>query len=238
MRRIDISNILVKQSPIYVVFPKKQPMLLNPLTIAMLLFLQALVCVPGFSQTNPNNAGANLDQKVRAFLESRKGTWDEMNVPESDGKLLHDIIVQNNYKNAVEIGTSTGLSSIWIAWALSKTGGKLITIEIDEDRHKEALQNFKEAGLSEFIDAKLGDAHKLVYKINGPIDFVFSDADKGWYINYFKALDPKMVTGGCFTAHNTNMWGVREYLDYVRGLPNYQTTIDNRGGGMAISYKH
>lgn len=55
-----------------------------------------------------------------------------------------------------------GLSGIWIAWALSKTGGKLITIDIDEERHKQALKNFKEAGLSEDIDTRLADAHALV----------------------------------------------------------------------------
>jgi predicted O-methyltransferase YrrM len=55
-----------------------------------------------------------------------------MNIPDVDGKLLYDIIIKNNYKSALEIGTSTGHSGIWIAWALSKTDGKLVTIEIDE----------------------------------------------------------------------------------------------------------
>ena len=61
-----------------------------------------------------------------------------MNVPAADGKLLYDIIIKNNYTKALEIGTSTGHASIWIAWALSKTRGKLITVEIDESRHKKA----------------------------------------------------------------------------------------------------
>lgn len=180
---------------------------------------------------------SELDKKVKAFLDSREGSWHDLNVPVSDGQLLHDIIVKNNYKNAVEIGTSTGHSGIWIAWALSKTGGKLITIEIDEERYKEALENFRFAGLSEFVDARLADAHDLVPTLKGPIDFVFSDADKDWYTNYFKALDPKLVVGGCFTAHNVGMPGVVEYYDYVSKLPNYKTTVDRRGGGMAISYK-
>ena len=72
-----------------------------------------------------------LDEKVRIFLENRKGTWHDWNVPYSDGMILYDLVVKNKYKKAVEIGTSTGLSAIWIAWALSKTGGKLITIEKD-----------------------------------------------------------------------------------------------------------
>jgi predicted O-methyltransferase YrrM len=67
-----------------------------------------------------------------------------MNIPARDGQLLYDLIIKGNYKSALEIGTSTGHSGIWIAWALSKTGGKLITIEIDPDRHREALRNFRE----------------------------------------------------------------------------------------------
>ena len=69
----------------------------------------------------------DLDRKVKAFLEANARSWRDLNVPMSDGKVLYDLIVENNYKSAVEIGTSTGHSGIWIAWALSKTGGKLIT---------------------------------------------------------------------------------------------------------------
>lgn len=182
-----------------------------------------------------------LDEKVEKFLDSRNDTWHDWNIPYSDGKVLYDLVLKNNYKKAVEIGTSTGLSAIWIAWALSKTGGKLITIEIDEDRYKQALANFKEAELSEYIDARLADAHELVEKLEGPFDFVFVDADKDWSKNYFTALAPKIEVGGCFTAHNArNTWmkGIKEFLDYVKGLPNYKTTIDTTSrSGISISYK-
>jgi predicted O-methyltransferase YrrM len=178
-----------------------------------------------------------LDQRVNDYLNSRVYSWNDMNVPASDGKLLYDIIVKNNFKSALEIGTSTGHSGIWIAWALSKTGGKLITIEIDEKRHKEAVANFEKAGVAQFVDARLADAHDLVPKLNGPFDFVFSDADKGWYINYFMSIEPKLKAGGCITAHNVGMAGVREYYEYVKSLPNYETSVDDRGAGMAISFK-
>ncbi len=178
-----------------------------------------------------------IDEKVQDFLNSRMRSWRDANVPYADGKLLHDIIIENNYKHAVEIGTSTGHSAIWIAWALSKTGGKLITIEINRGRYNQAKENFEEAGVAEYIDARLADAHALVPELEGPFDFVFCDADKEWYTNYFKALEPKLTVGACFTAHNTYQRGVREYINYVRSLPNYETTIDNRGSGMGISYK-
>ncbi len=182
----------------------------------------------------------NLDKKVQKFLDDHAGQWHDWNVPYTDGKVLYRIILDHNYKKALEIGTSTGLSTIWIAWALSRTGGKVITIEIDEDRHKEALKNIREAGLSDFVDARLGDAHQLVKQLPGPFDFVFSDADKYWYVQYFKDVDPKLVKGGCFTAHNVleDFGGIAEFLDYVRSRNDYDTHIDrSSSSGISVSYK-
>jgi len=182
-----------------------------------------------------------LDEKVKKFLSDHSRRWYDMNVPSVDGQLLYDLIIKGNYKSALEIGTSTGHSGIWIAWALSKTGGKLITIDIDEGRHKTAMENFKQAGLSEYIDARLADAHLLVKEIKGPFDFVFSDADKDWYKNYFIDVDPKLIVGGCFTAHNISTrgggYGQAAFLEYIRSLKNYETTVNTSGGGLSISYK-
>jgi len=210
------------------------------------LLLLSIFFLVNFTHGQKTAKETDLDSKVKAFLNNNKNSWRDMNVPASDGQLLYDIIVEKGYTDALEIGTSTGHSSIWIAWALSKTGGKLTTIEIDESRYQEALANFKEAGLSEFIDARLADAHELVKELKGPFDFVFSDADKDWYTNYFKAVDPKLESGGCFTAHNVRapgssrrgMAGAQEYLKYVQGLDNYSTTVDSSGSGLAISYKN
>lgn len=182
----------------------------------------------------------NLDRKVKAFLEDNTSNWRDMNVPLSDGRILYDLIIENNYKNAVEIGTSTGHSAIWIAWALSKTGGKLITIEIDKNRWLTAKANFKKAGVEKYIDARLADAHELVPELPGKYDFVFSDADKYWYKNYFIAMEPKLVTGGCFTAHNTSMRGsgINEFLEYIEGLSHFDTSYaPNSRSGISISYK-
>ncbi len=181
-----------------------------------------------------------LDKKVNEFLIDHKDEWRYWNVPYQDGKVLHDIIIKNKYKSALEIGTSTGHSTIWLAWAMSKTGGKVITIEIDEGRYKTAKENIKKAGLSEYVDARLADAHELVREIEGPFDFVFSDADKGWYTQYFKDVDPKLKVGGCFTAHNVSnsFAGAGEFLKYVQKLSNYKTTIDSSSSsGISISYK-
>jgi caffeoyl-CoA O-methyltransferase len=183
----------------------------------------------------------SVDRKVSAFLQGQREKWRDWNVPYADGKALYDLIARNNYRKALEVGTSTGHSAIWIAWALSKTGGRLVTIEINEARHKEAVSNFEKAGLSDYIDARLGDAHELVKELKGPFDFVFSDADKEWYKNYFVALAPKLEVGGCFTAHNvswTHDLGIKEFLDYVKSLSNFETEmIRTSSEGISASYK-
>ena len=132
---------------------------------------------------------------------------------------------------------------MWIAWALAKTGGRLTTVEIDPGRHQTALANFKEAGLESVIDARLGDAHQIVPALAGPFDFVFSDADKDWYKNYLIAVWPKLVAGGCFTAHNVSGWfagsGIREFLAHLNTLPDAEkTTIDKSSNeGISVTYK-
>ena len=209
-----------------------------------MVFTLSLLCF-GFSFGPGTFAGAeetgSLDERVSRFLSSRKNDWRDMNVPAADGKVLYNLVLENKVKRALEIGTSTGHSAVWIAWALSKTAGRLITIEIDEDRYKTALANFEKAGLSDLIDARLADAHDLVKELKGPFDFVFCDADKEWYKNYFIALAPKLSVGGCFTAHNVS-WrydrGIRAFLDYVRSLPNFKTTINRASSeGISISCK-
>jgi predicted O-methyltransferase YrrM len=203
--------------------------------IALAASLASLLAVPAPEAAAEESA---LDRKVRGFLESRRGSWRDLNVPWEDGQLLHDVVLKHRFTRALEIGTSTGHSSIWIAWALAKTGGRLITIEIDPERHRQALRNFEEAGVAPYIDARLADAHELVKQLPGPFDFAFSDADKGWYTQYFKDVDPKFEVGGCFTAHNVDMrGGAREFLEYVRTLPNYDTRVAGRGEGLSISCK-
>ena len=227
---------------LYCNFPVQRKMKRTIYTHILLAVLGIALLLPADLMSQGSGKKKDLDEKVRTFLEKRQGSWRDLNIPTSDGKILYDLIIKNKYKKALEIGTSTGYSTIFIAWALSKTGGKVITIEIDEDRYREALANFKEAGLSEYVDARLADAHDLVKELKGPFDFVFCDADKEWYKNYFIALHPKLEKGGCYTAHNVSsrgwgMGGTREFYDHIKNLSDMKTMVDESGGGISISYK-
>jgi caffeoyl-CoA O-methyltransferase len=228
--------------------------------MSRLLFAPILIClvfaaVLATGRSGGQNASdeASLDARVRQALATHHESWRGPSVPPADGQALHDIVIQHGYKNALEIGTSTGYSGIWIGWALAKTGGKLITVEIDRERYQEALANFRNAGLSKYIDARLGDAHDIVPALPGPFDFVFCDADKDWYENYLKAVLPKLSSGGCFAAHNVSDygygrggfrrrgygWGGSGFFEFAKSIPSLDTKILDIPGsaGISVSYK-
>lgn len=218
------------------------------LRIALFALLSLLFTLPLPCYSQSGEAHSVLDKKVKTFLDKMRDRWHDWNVPEADGKILYDIILHNQYKRALEVGTSTGHSAIWIAWALSKTGGRLITIEIDQDRYRQALANFREAGLSDIIDARNADAHQLVQDLSGPFDFVFIDADKDWYINYAKVLIPKIEPDGCITAHNVEerdsphqggyVSDTDRYFQYMKDQPEFETLVHpGSRAGIAMSYK-
>lgn len=162
------------------------------------------------------------------------------NVPAEDGRLLYDLIISNNYKEVVEVGTSNGYSALWMGFALKKTGGRLITLEINRQRALEARQNIEEAGLSSVIEVRLNDALDELPKLDGPIDMVFLDADKSQYIEYFQYLDELVRPGGAISAHNvsTMEYAMRDFLQALRNRSLYETNIhrDSRQG-LLVAYK-
>src|SRR5882672_2135224 len=127
-----------------------------------------LIILVGVSQHGIAQVNAELDEKVEKFLTEHRDEWHDLNVPFVDGQTLYVLIVKNKYTSALEIGTSTGHSTIWLAWAMSKTGGKVTTIELDEQRHNQAIKNLTEAGLINYVDARLGNAHEIVKEVSGP----------------------------------------------------------------------
>lgn len=201
-----------------------------------------LACAAGLQAQTAGAPAAratpDLDRRVQAFLEAERGNWDYLNVPYQDGKVLHDLVLQGGHRRILEIGTSTGHSTVWLAWAAAKTGGRVLTIEIDRVRHDRARANLVRAGVADYVDARLADAHDLVKTLPGPWDFVFQDADKEWYLHYFRDLEPKMAPGGCYTAHNvarSHARQVTEFLDYARARPGVSFRFAEGASGEGIS---
>src|SRR4030043_1495348 len=144
-----------------------EKMMMSSIKSAILVFFWLLFLPSLFPLPQAAGTDRSLDDQVRAFLDKTGYRWRDMNVSAKDGELLYDIVLGGKYTRALEIGTSTGRSGIYIVWALRKTGGKLTTIEIDQGRYEEALQNFREAGLSGYVEARLADAHEPVPGLAG-----------------------------------------------------------------------
>ncbi len=190
---------------------------------------------------NPLLAKSKDEAKILKVLEDldqnqRQGM---MNVPLEDARLLRLLTEATGAKRVVEIGTSNGYSGIWFCLALRKTGGHLITHELDARRAALARENFKRAGVEEMVTLVEGDAHKTVLKLKGPIDILFIDADKPGYPDYLKKLLPLVRPGGLIIGHN--MRRPKPSPEYVKAIttnPELETVFLNmHAAGIAVTLK-
>lgn len=170
------------------------------------------------------------------FANERRGM---MNVPLKDGRILRLLTETTGAKHVVEIGTSNGYSGIWFALALKKTGGRLVTHEINAERAALARKNFKRAGVENIITLVEGNAHEKIADIKRPIDILFLDADKEGYSDYLKKLLPLVRPGGLVLAHNTTNAGpqMQDYLKTITTNPDLETIFLNkeeRGLGVTL----
>jgi caffeoyl-CoA O-methyltransferase len=182
----------------------------------------------------------DAEQKVLDVLNDMEKVGRRMlSVPMDDGRFLRLMAESMGAQHVVEIGTSHGASAIWFCLALRKTGGKLTTYEIDEDRAKIARENFKRAGVEDIVTLVLGDAHEEVTKLTGSIDILFLDADKKGYIDYLNKLLPKVRPGGLVIAHNiTPRMADPLFLEAITNNPELESLVVRlQAGGISVSLK-
>jgi predicted O-methyltransferase YrrM len=193
-----------------------------------LALLQAEPALLGMPKAQAAN---DRDQRIERLIEAQRRKWRDLNIPYADGVYLRDFIIRKKVKSVIEIGTSTGHSGLWIGWGLTRTGGKLVTFEIDRRRHDIAKRFFAQARLGGHIDARLESARTGVEVVPGRIDLVFFDGDHNQYRHYFTKLAPRLSATGCFIAHNIDhdFWDVRGYLAMVRGTKGFTTEIVRPG---------
>jgi caffeoyl-CoA O-methyltransferase len=165
-------------------------------------------------------------------------THEDMNVPCKDGRFLYDLILEKHYQRGLEIGTFTGYSTLWMGLAFKCTGGRLITLEIDEGYGRIAQENFQKAGLGDIIDSHISDALQEIPRLDGMFDFVFIDAWKPDYIRYLQLIRDRMIPGGAIVAHNVTNYAqdMQDYLEAIKIDPDLESTFNEISDeGMSIS---
>ena len=161
-------------------------------------------------------------------------------VSEEDGRFLRFLVVSSGAKKVLEIGGANGYSAIWIGLGLRETGGRLVTIEYDAARAKDAEANIKAAGLSDVIQVVSGDAFKAIPGWPGAFDFVFLDAWKKDYQRFFDLVFPRLDNGGLFVAHNVvnKASEMGDFLTTLRTHPGLRSAIVSPSGeGISVSVK-
>jgi caffeoyl-CoA O-methyltransferase len=152
--------------------------------------------------TRPTELLARLAEETRATLAA-----PQMLTGTVEGRFLEFLVYATGARRILEFGTFSGYSSISMAAALP-AGGHIDTCEIDEKHAAVAQRYIDEAGYTDRISIHLGPAVETVERLEGDFDFVFIDADKGNYVNYYEAVLPRLSERGLIAADNT-LWSGR-----------------------------
>jgi len=201
--------------------------------------LIGLLCLPSPTVAEPSVPG--LAPQVQGVLDAiRAADTGQLAISAEDGRFLRLLVATGRTQRALEIGGASGYSAIWIGLGLRETGGRLVTIEYDPARAKEAAANVAKAGFSDIVQVVSGDAFKEIPKLQGTFDFVFLDAWKPDYKKFFDMVFPRLNPGGVFTAHNVvnKKSEMEPFLTTVqnhRGL--FTSIVSPSGEGISVSYK-
>lgn len=184
---------------------------------------------------------SKIRENDELILEMEKYA-EEHNVPivtKEVAEYLKFIVRSNNIKNVLEVGTAIGYSGILMAKEIEKNNGKLYTIEIDEERYNLAQENFKKSGLKNIVSMK-GDAVEEIKKIDENFDFVFIDASKGHYLEFFEDSYKLLNKNGIIFIDNIMFRGYlykeypKRFKTIVRRLNEFIEYLYSREGGEFV----
>ena len=178
-----------------------------------------------------------IENVLRGIRAADKGM---LAVSEEDGRFLRMLVAARNAKSVLEIGAASGYSGIWLGLGVRETGGRVVAIEYDPQRAKEAAANIQRAALTDVVRVVQGDAFAEIPKLTGRFDFVFLDAWKPDYKKFFDLVYPRLEPGGIFVAHNVvnKKSEMEPFLRTVLTHPSLFTTIVSPSHeGMSVSYR-
>ena len=160
------------------------------------------------------------------------------NLKPDAGAFLNLLVKATRPRLTVEVGTSNGYSTLWLAEAAQAVGGRIVTLELRPRSHAEAVANLAQVGLGDVVEARLGDAHALIPDVKGPFDLAFLDAEKDDYIALAEKLIAKLRVGSLLVADNvTSHSELKAYLDTVNANPALLTAVVPVGQGEAVTVK-
>lgn len=158
------------------------------------------------------------------------------------GAFLHALVLARRPRRILELGTSYGYSTLFLADAARAVGARVVTMELADYKQAYAREQLAEAGLADVVDFRLGDAVAMTADDSGTFDFALLDIWKELYLPCFEALYPKLAEEAVICADNmitpeVARPEVRQYREAVRSKPDLQTALLPIGQGIELSVK-
>lgn len=154
--------------------------------------------------------------------------------------LMNLIIKEGEAQRILEVGSSYGYSTIWLAEAARATGGKVISLELRAAKVEYARTQLARAQLENFVDFRIGDALDSIAQLPGPFDFVLLDIWKDMYVPAFERLYPKLARGAIVVADNmlqpeSARAHARAYRERVKQAADMTSVLLAVGNGLEVS---
>ena len=174
---------------------------------------------------------AESDRRIDEFL---------LAVGPSTGRFINTLARESRATRILEVGTSYGYSTIWLAEAARATGGKVVTIELNAGKREYAHEQLASVGLAAFVDLRLGDALAVLAQLDGPFDFVLLDLWKNLYVPCFDLFLPTLAPDAFIVADNmiypeNARDEVERYRRRVRDTGRFDSVLLPIGSGLEVS---
>ena len=156
------------------------------------------------------------------------------------GSLMNLLVKEAGARAILEVGTSYGYSTVWLAEAARETGGRVVSLEISPGKVQYATAQLVKAGLRMQVDFRVGDARETLAALTGPFDFVLLDLWKDLYIPCFDLFQPKLAEGALIVADNMlypemTLAAAGRYRRHLRTTPGMSSVLLPVGSGIEVS---
>jgi predicted O-methyltransferase YrrM len=161
-----------------------------------------------------------------------------LNLEPDTAEIISILARSSRARHVLEIGTSNGYSTIWLAASVGPAGGHVISIDRSREKQRMAHDNLLTAGLLQYVDLRSGDATEVIKTLPGPFDFVFFDADRITAPGQLALLLPKLAPQALILADNalSHPEEIAGYLAMVKGLKQLQHVLIPVGKGLSVAF--
>lgn len=162
-----------------------------------------------------------------------------MNLEPATAQLISLLVRSSKRTRILEIGTSNGYSTTWLAWSAQQTGGHVTSVDREASKQTLADANLRKAGLRELVELRCGDATEIVASLPGPFDCVFFDADRLSAPAQLALLLPRLTPDCLLMADNARSHPneIAGYIEAIQKLPNCEHIVIPVGKGLSVAYR-